>query len=162
MVTTPRLRLRPLEDRDAEFILELLNDPSFIANIGDKEVRTREGALGYIGTISAKLAENGFGLLAVDNQEGQTMGICGLVRRDGLDGPDLGYAFLPRYWGRGYAEEAARAIQESCGFDRLLAVTDPANEASIRLLVKLGFAAHGQVSLKGLGVSNLYVWLRSV
>jgi RimJ/RimL family protein N-acetyltransferase len=143
-----------------EFILELLNDPAFIANIGDKEVRTTDDALGYIEATAAKLAENGYGLLAVENREGQVMGICGLVRRDGLEGPDLGYAFLPRFCGHGFAAEAARAILDSCDLDRVLAVTDPANAPSIRLLEKLGFAPDGQVSLDGVGVSNRYVWLR--
>lgn len=160
MLETPRLCLRPLEARDAEFILELLNDPAFIANIGDKGVRTREGALGYIETTAAKFAENGFGLLAVEDREGLVMGICGLVRREGLEGPDLGYAFLPRFWGQGFAEEAARAILDTCVLDRVLAVTDPANAPSIRLLGKLGFTPDGQVSLDGVGVSNRYVWLR--
>jgi RimJ/RimL family protein N-acetyltransferase len=162
VLETTRLCLRPLEARDAEFILELLNDPAFIANIGDKGVRTTDGALSYVETNLAKLAENGFGLLAVDDREGQVMGICGLVRREGLEGPDLGYAFLPRFWGQGFAEEAARAILDSCDLDRVLAVTDPANSPSIRLLGKLGFAPDGQVSLDGARVSNRYVWHRGV
>jgi RimJ/RimL family protein N-acetyltransferase len=163
-VTTSRLRLRPLQELDAEFILELLNDPSFIANIGDKEVRTLDDALGYIETGRTNFGKRGFGLLAVEPLVGgEVMGICGLVRRENLEGPDLGYAFLPRYWGKGYASEAARAILESCGFDRILAVTDPANTASIGLLQRLGFEARGRVKLgEDRDASNLYVWTRPV
>lgn len=164
MISSARLILRPLEERDAAFILELLNDPSFIAMIGDKEVRTMEGARDYISSARASLEERGFGLLAVEPVAGgEVMGICGLVRREGLDGPDLGYALLPRYWGCGYAAEAAQAVLEASGFGCVLAVTNPENEPSIRLLKRLGFAAMGQVELgAGKGPSNLYRWTANV
>ena len=164
MISSERLRLRPLVEDDAEFILELLNDPSFIANIGDKEVRTLGDARDYIETGRVNSEKRGFGLLAVEPLEGgEVIGLCGLVRRDVLDGPDLGYAFLPRSWGRGFASEAALAILGSCGFDRILAVTDPANVASIGLLEKLGFESRGQVNLgTDRDASNLYEWTRPV
>lgn len=142
LLETERLILRPLTDDDAPFIVELLNQPSFLENIGDKGVRTREDALRYLheGPV-ASWARHGHGLYAVELEEtGETIGMCGLLKRDHLDHPDLGYAYLPRFWKNGYALEAARAvITASPHPGSLLAMVTPANHGSIRLLEKLGF-----------------------
>lgn len=155
---TDRLTLRPMTLDDAEFILELLNDPSFIRNIGDRKVRTLEGARAYItdGPV-ASYARNGFGLYLVELQDtGESMGMCGLIRRNTLKDVDIGYAFLPRYRSRGYAFEAALAMkryaQESLGLKRLVAVVDPENLPSIRLLEKLGMKYERMVRLAGDGM----------
>ena len=150
---TGRLFLRPMLEEDAEFILELLNDPSFIRNIGDRKVRTREGAKAYItdGPV-ASYARNGFGLYLVELKETrEPMGMCGLIRRNTLKDVDIGYAFLPKFWSKGYAFEAAQAMkqyaQESIGLKRLVAVVDPENLPSIRLLEKLGMKFERMVKL---------------
>ena len=143
ILETERLILRHLTTDDAEFILELLNDPSFIRNIGDRNVRTIEDACSYIlnGPVTS-YAKNGFGLyLVLLKETKEPMGMCGLIKRDGLEDVDIGYAFLPKFWLKGYAVEAARTAKEqarSLGLKRLVAITDPANEGSIRVLEKLG------------------------
>lgn len=153
VLETDRLRLRPLTEEDAEFMLELLNDPSFIRNIGDRNVRTLEGAKTYItnGAV-ASYARNGFGLYLVELKEsGESMGICGLVRRSTLTDVDIGYAFLPKYWSKGYAIEAAMTMKkfarEVIGLKRMVAVVDPQNRASIRVLEKLGMKFERMVRL---------------
>lgn len=148
-----RLILRPLTAEDAEFILELVNDPSFIQNIGDRNVRTLDDAKRYItnGPL-ASYAKNGFGLYLVELKEtGEPIGMCGLIRRSMLNDVDIGYAYLPRYWSKGYAIEAALAMKEYARdvirLKGLVAVVDPQNTASIRLLEKLGMTFERMVKL---------------
>jgi RimJ/RimL family protein N-acetyltransferase len=145
ILRTPRLELRALAPGDAAFILALLNEPSFVENIGDRGVRTLDDARAYIANgPMASYARHGFGLYCVALRESrEPIGICGLIRRDALPDPDLGFAFLPAYWRKGYARESAQAVQryarESLGIGRLLAVTNPENQPSISLLETLGF-----------------------
>ena len=144
---TERIALRRLELDDAPFMLALLNDPAWIRYIGDRGVRTLEGASAYLESrIIAQYARFGFGLWMVERRaDGVPMGICGLVRRDNLPAPDLGFAFMPDYRGQGYAYESALAVRDhatgALGIRRLLAITSPVNEASSRLLGRLGFVA---------------------
>ncbi len=152
-LVTGRLILRPLTAEDAEFILELVNDPSFIQNIGDRNVRTLDDAKRYItnGPL-ASYAKNGFGLYLVELREtGEPIGMCGLIRRSMLNDVDIGYAYLPRYWSKGYAIEAALAMKEYARdvirLKGLVAVVDPQNTASIRLLEKLGMTFERMVKL---------------
>jgi RimJ/RimL family protein N-acetyltransferase len=142
---TPRLVLRHFTLDDGEFVLRLLNEPSFHEYIGDKGVRTLEGAHEYLtkGPI-ASYATHGHGLnLVVLRETGAPIGMCGLLKRDTLESPDIGYAFIPEAWGVGYALEAARLILESAWRDfavpRVLAITNDHNDPSQRLLLKLGF-----------------------
>ena len=144
VLETDRLVLRWLGVDDAAFILELLNDPSFIRFIGDKGVRDLEGARNYIlnGPV-ASYKQFGFGLYATDLKDTRApIGICGILKRDTLPHPDIGFAFLPAYWNKGYAYEASAAVlehsREILGIERVLAITTPDNEASAKLLVKLG------------------------
>lgn len=141
MIETYRLHLRPFTLDDAPFILSLLNEPSFLQHIGDKGVRDLEGAKGYLTNgPMASYARHGHGLMAVVLKEtGEPIGMCGLLKRDNLDHPDLGYAFVPEFWSKGYALEAARAVLEEAKFGRVLAIVSQGNAASIRLLEKLGF-----------------------
>ena len=116
ILETERLLLRQFSLADAELILELLNEPSFIRNIGNRGVRTLADARSYIlnGPV-ASYAKNGFGLyLVVLKQTNESIGMCGLIKRDTLEDVDIGYAFLPRFWARGYAVESARAVQRVC------------------------------------------------
>jgi RimJ/RimL family protein N-acetyltransferase len=153
ILETERLLLRQLSTEDAEFMLGLLNDPSFIRNIGDRGVRTTDDARSYIlnGPV-ASYAKNGFGLyLAVLKETNESIGICGLIKRDVLEDVDIGYAFLPKFWSRGYAVESAQATKAYAknviGLNRIVAITDPANEGSIRVLEKIGLKFEKMVKL---------------
>lgn len=152
---TPRLRLRPLEAADAAFILELVNEPDWLRFIGDRDVRDLDGARRYI-TVgpTAMIARHGFGLLAVTlKASGTPVGICGLLQRDALPEPDLGFALLARHAGQGYGREAAAATlawgRTAFGLRRILAFTFEDNTRSIRLLEALGFAFERTISLHG-------------
>jgi RimJ/RimL family protein N-acetyltransferase len=145
LIETERLALRLFTPEDAGFILELLNDAAFLQHIGDKGVRTLDDACAYIETgPPATYAREGFGLYAVERREdGQTIGMCGLLKRDALEDPDVGFAFLQRFRSQGYAYEATAAVlghaRSTRGLTRILAITSPGNAASIQLLEKLGF-----------------------
>ncbi|MDQ3232257.1 MAG: GNAT family N-acetyltransferase, partial [Pseudobdellovibrionaceae bacterium] len=141
---TPRLILRHVTLYDAAFLLDLMNQPSYHRFIGDRGVRDVPGALNYIQTRFIDNYERlGYGLYAAELHGAPSpAGICGLVKRDTLPGPDLGFAFLPAYWSQGLAREAAVATlhyaKQSLGLLKLLAVTSLDNEASIRLLQGIG------------------------
>jgi len=146
-----RVVLERLTLDDAEFIVRLLNDPDFHRYIGDRGVRTPEDARRYLaaGPLTS-YANLGFGLYRVARKaDGEPMGICGLVKRDWLGDVDLGFAFLPEYRGRGYAREAAHAAlahgHEQLGLQRIVAITDPQNAASISLLERLGMVFEGMI-----------------
>ncbi|MBU1618553.1 MAG: GNAT family N-acetyltransferase [Gammaproteobacteria bacterium] len=147
---TGRLTLRELQLSDAEFALRLYNDPSFLQHIGDKGVRTLEDAEQNLqqGAI-ASYARHGYGMWLVENQQGQAIGLCGLIKRDFLAETDLGYAYLPEFFGLGYAYEAAKAVLAYAaghsGLKTLVAIVSQDNQASKALLLKLGFEQDGQV-----------------
>jgi RimJ/RimL family protein N-acetyltransferase len=150
MVQTARLTLHELQLTDAAFALRLYNDPSFLEFIGDKGVRTVEDAEKNLqqGAI-ASYAQHGYGMWLVKNQQGQSIGMCGLIKRDFLTETDLGYAYLPEFFGQGYAYEAASAVlayaAEHTVLNTVVAIVSPANLASKALLQKLGFVQDGQV-----------------
>ncbi|HEY6124006.1 MAG TPA: GNAT family N-acetyltransferase, partial [Steroidobacteraceae bacterium] len=107
---TPRLILRRLEFDDAPFLVKLLNEPSFLENIGDRGVRTIEDAHRYVREGPMAMYDRyGFGLWHTASREGVPMGMCGLLKRDILPDVDVGYAFLPQFWGQGFAYEATAA-----------------------------------------------------
>jgi RimJ/RimL family protein N-acetyltransferase len=150
---TERLTLRRLELGDAEFILGLLNDPSFLRFIGDKGVRTVEDAREYLtkGPI-ASYERFGFGLFLTERKEdGVPIGICGLLKRDSLKDADVGFAFLPQFRAKGYGFESASAVmalaRNELGLARVVAITSPENEASACLLEKLGMKFESMVRL---------------
>jgi RimJ/RimL family protein N-acetyltransferase len=143
-IATDRLLIREFTLADAAFILELLNEPGFIQYIGDKGVRDLAGAEAYLrdGPL-AGYAMHGFWLWCVTLPDGTPLGSCGLLKRDFLDHPDLGYAFLARHGGQGYAHEAAVAVmryaREQLRLTTIQAITAFRNPASVKLLTKLGF-----------------------
>lgn len=145
ILETERLNLREIVETDDAFVLDLLNQPSFINNIGDRNVRNLEQAREFIRARFRKsYADNGYGLYAVELKEtGEAIGFCGFVNRAGLPGADIGFAFLPQFEKKGYAFESAVAMmkygRENLGFERVLAITARHNEASMKLLGKLGF-----------------------
>jgi RimJ/RimL family protein N-acetyltransferase len=153
VLETERLRLRRFTIDDAEFILTLLNEPSFLRYIGDKQVRNPEDARQYIlnGPV-ASYERNGFGLCLVELKESHTpIGMCGLIKRAELPDPDIGFALLPDFVNKGFAFEAAAAVlqdaRERLTLQRILAITTPDNEASIKLLQRLGFRFEGLIKL---------------
>jgi RimJ/RimL family protein N-acetyltransferase len=153
VLETERLVLRRLTSDDAAFIFKLLNEPSFLRYIGDKGVRTRADAVAYIqnGPV-ASYERLGFGLYLVELREAEVpIGICGLLKRETLKDVDVGFAFLPAFWSKGYAFEAASAVMEYgrnvLGIGRIVAITSPENESSIRLLEKMGLKFERQMVL---------------
>lgn len=141
---TDRLRLRHLTLEDAGFILELVNEPAWLRFIGDRGVRTLEDARNYILTGPLESYQrHGFGLDVVElKADKSSIDICGLIKREALPDVDIGFALLPKFWGQGYALEAASAVlawgQGELGLHRIVALTNPDNERSIRVLEKLG------------------------
>lgn len=147
---TARLTLRHLRLDDAPFILDLLNDPGFIANIGDRKVRTPYEAHHYLHRTALDLyAKRGWGNFLV--LQGETpIGVCSLVQRDYLRDVDVGFAFLPSFRGQGLAFEATQAVLEFCRSDlqlkRVVAIALPENLASVSLLERLGLKREGEVT----------------
>jgi RimJ/RimL family protein N-acetyltransferase len=153
IIETERLILRKLSVDDAEFILDLVNQPSFIQFIGDRGVRSLEDAKNYIlkGPVSS-YERYGYGLyLTLLNQGQIPIGMCGLVRRDTLEDVDIGFAFLPQYWLKGYAFESASAVMDyaknTLGLKRMLGIATPDNHGSIRVLEKIGLKFQKMVKL---------------
>ena len=154
-LTTPRLLLRCLREGDADFIHRLVNEPGWLRFIGDRGVHDLAAARGYIakGPVPS-YDENGFGLFCVETREtGRPVGICGLVKRPSLPGPDLGFAFLEEEGGKGFATESGSAAlshaADELGIRRVLAITSPDNLASVRVLEKLGFREEEARTLEG-------------
>ena len=143
---TARLRIVPLTLDDAPFILELVNDPDWIRFIGDKHVHSIAEAEGYLRKGPLMMyARYGVGLFKVARlADDRAVGMCGLIRRDGLDDVDLGFAYLPAARGQGYAREAADVVLEhgfsALGLKRIVAITDVDNHASARVLEKIGMS----------------------
>lgn len=155
VIETERLNLRRLQPSDAAFVLELVNEPSWLRFIGDRNVHDLTDAAAYIqkGPLES-YEKNGFGLYLVETREGgESAGMCGLIRRDSLPHADIGFAFLPRFWGKGFANEAAAAViaygKESLGLDPILAIVNPDNERSIALLRKIGLVDGGTTRMPG-------------
>ena len=151
---TSRLQLRWLSLDDAAFIYRLVNDEQWLRFIGDKQVRDLDAARDFIDSgPRAMYRQHGFGLNLVTLKDGETaIGICGLLQRDSLATPDLGFAFLPGYRGQGYAREAAEVVLQH-GFSsleqtRIVAIVSSGNQASISLLEKLGFYLEGNIQME--------------
>jgi len=145
ILETERTILREVTKDDGEFILDLLNQPSFIRYIGDRNVRTLEQARDYIESrFMESYKKFGFGMWAVDLKEMHApVGICGFVKRESLPDADIGFAFLPQYEKKGYAYESAVAVMEYgksvLGLKTILAITSLDNESSGKLLEKINF-----------------------
>ncbi len=143
ILETERLTLRQFELEDAKFIIELVNSPGWLEFIGDRNIRTEEAAVSYLrnGPIKS-YRENGFGLWMVEMKDRTPIGMCGILKRDNLENPDIGFAFLPEFMEMGYAFEIASATinyaKDKLNLKTICAITAPANEKSIRLLEKTG------------------------
>ena len=148
---TERLILRELTLDDVDFVIAALNDPDFVRKVIDRGVRTRDDARAYLQAgPMASYAANGHGLWCVlQKSDGAFIGLCGLIRRDGLADPDVGYVFLPAYRGQGYAKEAAAASvaygREVLKLPRVTAIVDAANLGSIRVLEAIGLRHQDEI-----------------
>jgi RimJ/RimL family protein N-acetyltransferase len=157
ILETDRLRLRWFTDthRDADFLRALLNDPGWLANIGERNVRTRRQARAWIATRhTATYGRLGFGFWAVERKsDGALLGMCGLVKRDTLMEADVGYALMPAFRGQGYAREAAAACvryaQDVLGLAEVWGITGPDNAPSAGVLQQVGLADAGITRLVG-------------
>jgi RimJ/RimL family protein N-acetyltransferase len=156
VIVTARLALRELTIDDAPFVLRLLNDPTFLRYIGDRGVRDLDEAQRYIikGMVQS-YERHGFGLWLVELRDDghRPIGLCGLVSREGLPAPDIGFALLPLWWSQGLALEAATAVMEHArrvvGLARVLAIASLQNESSVRLLKRLGFRFDSEIRMPG-------------
>jgi RimJ/RimL family protein N-acetyltransferase len=160
-IETERLVLRPFEpDRDAAFILEVLNEPAFIANVADRGVRTLAQAADYIRErFLPGYARYGVGYCAVElKATGEPVGTCGLLKRDTLEHFDIGYSTLDRFSGNGYAFEAASALMHygrtEMGLTRIIGLTKPGNVKSTHLLEKLGLCFERMVQVPGFSTES--------
>lgn len=152
VIETARLELRRFTPDDAAFVLSLLNDPGWLEFIGDKGIRTEDGARAYIQKSLMGLYERlGYGLYLVALKDGTPIGMCGLIKRDSLEDVDIGFAFLPAYCGQGYAREAAAAVLEyarkELQLTRVIAITMPENHNSVNLLQKIGLSFERMISM---------------
>ncbi len=145
ILTTERLTLRQFTNEDARFIVELVNTPGWLEFIGDRNIHTEEDAVNYLqnGPIKS-YSENGFGSSMVELKDGTPIGMCGILKRDSLENPDIGFAFLPSYMGKGYALEIANATMDyathQLKLKTIYAITNPTNIRSIQLLEKIGLS----------------------
>lgn len=153
--TTQRLRLRWATAADAAFMMELVNDPDWLRFIGDRDIHDLDAARTFIAErFMARYENEGYGLNIVELKEtGEPIGIAGFLKRDGLDGPDVGFALMPAFRGQGYAYEASsaslRVAREEFGIEHMLGITNPENHASRGLLERLGLSYQGLVTLPG-------------
>lgn len=161
MIETERLVLNEFSVEDAPFILTLLNTPSWVQSIGNRGVQTLTDAQTYIldGAVNS-YKQHGFGPYLVKlKTDGQPIGLCGLFKRDAVDAPDIGFAFLPDYTRKGYGFESATAVMQYArdvlGLTRIVGITLPTNQYSIRLLEKLGLRFERRISVRADGEESL-------
>ena len=153
VIETARLVLRRFTEDDAPFVFSLLNNPDWLRFIGNKDVHDIDAARRYIRNGPMTMYERfRFGLyLTALNSDGTPIGMCGLIRREGLDDVDIGFALLPQFCGEGYAREAAAATLDygwnKVGLKRIVAFTSTDNVRSGRLLETVGLQFEREVTL---------------
>ncbi|WNJ20309.1 GNAT family N-acetyltransferase [Pontibacter sp. G13] len=162
---TDRLQLIPTSETDAEFVLRLMNTPKWIQFIGDRNVHTLEDARAYIQKrMRPQLERLGYSnYTVIRKDDGMKIGSCGLYDREGLEGIDIGFAFLPEFEGKGYAFEGSKRIMDAAiedfGLTQINAITLPANTSSQKLLEKLGLSLEKSMYLPNDPEElYLYVW----
>lgn len=153
ILETQRLIIRRFELSDATFIIELLNSPGWIRFINNKDIHTQADAVNYLQNGPLKsYSTYGFGhYCVVLKNSGASIGMCGIIKRDTLEDPDIGFAFLPQYNGKGYAREAAEAVLKYAltvlDIKKIVAITTPANTNSLKLIDKLKMILEGEFIL---------------
>jgi RimJ/RimL family protein N-acetyltransferase len=155
---TPRLRLRPHRDQDADFMLALNADPEVTRHLPDGPLDDRAQALEIIAGLREQFRSRRIGrFIVVERDTGSPIGWCGLKWLEDVGAVDLGYRFLRQYWGKGYAAEAARACLDygfnTLGFETVTARIMPSNERSLRLARKLGMRPDGEEIEEGVSYS---------
>lgn len=144
ILETDRLKLREFNLGDTDFIIQLLNSPGWLYFIGDKNVKTEQQAIAYLENGPMKsYSENGYGLSLIEKRDdNKAIGMCGIINRDNLDNPDIGFAFLPEFNGNGFAYEIANATinyaKDTLNIAKIEAITTADNIKSIRLIEKIG------------------------
>ena len=163
VLDTPRLTLRRVTLEDAAFVLEVLNDPGYIRFIADRGVRTVEDAASYIAEkCLPSFEQHGFGFCVVElKRDGTPIGMCGLMKRETLEDVDIGYSLLERFWGNGYAVEAAAAVMDYArrvlGLPRVVGITAIDNVSSAKVLEKIGLRYEKMIHVPGYeGESRLF------
>lgn len=162
IIETERLALREVTADDAEFILELLNDPGWVRSLGDKGFRTVEAVTEYIAErYTASYEKFGFGFYRVALRDSDTpVGLCGLIKRDSLEDVDIGFGFMEKFWGKGYAAESAAAMldhaRNTLGIERVIAITSPTNDASAKVLEKIGLKFEKMINMPEYGEERLF------
>jgi ribosomal-protein-alanine N-acetyltransferase len=160
---TPRLVLRRLCADDAAFVFKLLNEPSFLENIGDRGVHSLDDAKAYIANGPQDSYErHGFGLFHVSLKDtGESIGMCGLLKRDWLPHVDIGFAYLPQFWSKGYAYESSVGVidwaRRTLAVPHVCGIVKPHNHGSIRVLEKLGLRFERRVTSPEGQESQLFV-----
>lgn len=155
VLETERLLLRRFSLEDAAFVMALVNDPAWLEHIGDRNVRSLDDARAYLQKGALSMYERvGFGMYVVAlKTSAEPIGTCGLIKRDGLDDIDIGFAFLPQFRGQGFALESAAAVLEhgkrDFGLKRIVAIVSPANQRSVRILEKIGLRFERMMKLPG-------------
>lgn len=145
ILETERLALRQFTNEDAGFIVELVNTPGWLKFIGDRHIHSDTDAINYLqnGPIKS-YRENGFGLWMVEKKDKTPIGMCGILKRESLENPDIGFSFLPDHMGNGYAFEVAHAVLDYATYQLKLktiwAIVNPNNKRSIQLLEKIGLS----------------------
>jgi RimJ/RimL family protein N-acetyltransferase len=152
---TERLIIEPYTREDASFIVKLLNDPLWIAGIGDRNIKTNEDAENYLVNGPFKLYEKyGFGPFKVSLKDTKMpIGMCGLIKRDSLQDVDIGFAFLSEYCGKGYGKESSLKVMEYAKnvhhLSKIVAIVSPSNIRSLKLLLSLKFQETERFVLDG-------------
>ncbi len=154
ILKTERLIFAEAAFADASFILDLLTQPSFLKYIGSRGVGDLETARDYIRDLQLQYRINGYGSYVVRLKDQDIpIGISGLIKRDSLEHADIGFAYHPDYWRKGYALEGAEALlqygRDKLGLDPIIAITSPDNTASQKLLLKLGLVFDRKITMTG-------------
>ncbi|WP_242083110.1 GNAT family N-acetyltransferase [Aestuariivivens sediminis] len=145
IVKTKRLHISKIVLKDAAFFLQLMNTPGFLKYIGDRNIKTIADAKAYLKSGLLKSYKvHGFGYykLTLKEEPDRPIGIVGILKRDVLEHPDVGFALLPEYERLGYSYEASIEIlklaKDRFNLKKITAITNPDNDKSIKLLEKLG------------------------
>lgn len=152
---TKRLILKPTGIDDAAFILQLLNSPGWIENIGDRNVHTAIEAIQYIqDRMLPNYEENGYGnYTMIRKEDGVKIGTSGIYARPGMNDVDIGFSALPEYMGKGYSYEAAVKMMSLAkyefGIKKITAITSRTNIPSQNLINKLGLTYIQDIELEG-------------
>lgn len=163
IAVSSRMNLRHLNEKDAPFVLEIVNSPGWLRYIGDRGVRDLDGANRYIDKNVNNYQVQGFGLYAMEMKDsGEVVGLCGLLKREYLPAVDIGYALLPQFEGRGLALEACKLVMDiavtKLEMDTVFAIVTPANARSISLLEKLEFSLEKEI-IEGGEPLLVYKWM---